>query len=99
MEYAYDAAGRLVKEGDKVYSYIGLDKIESVTMARGLICTAADSPLAFVTGMVDWFIRKALVFRCSVMGTSAIPAESSGPAIPKTGRSLFRHLQSANCGI
>ena len=31
MEYAYDAAGRLVKEGDKVYSYIGLDKIESVT--------------------------------------------------------------------
>ena len=31
MEYEYDAAGRLVKEGDKVYSYIGLDKIESVT--------------------------------------------------------------------
>ena len=31
MEYAYDAAGRLVTEGDKVYSYIGLDKIESVT--------------------------------------------------------------------
>ena len=31
MKYEYDAAGRLVKEGDKVYSYIGLDKIESVT--------------------------------------------------------------------
>ncbi len=30
-KYEYDAAGRLVKEGDKVYSYIGLDKIESVT--------------------------------------------------------------------
>ena len=26
----YDAAGRLVKEGDKVYSYIDLDKIESI---------------------------------------------------------------------
>ena len=31
MKYEYDAAGRLVKEGDKEYHYIGLDKIESVT--------------------------------------------------------------------
>ena len=31
MKYEYDVAGRLVKEGDKVYSCIGLDKIESVT--------------------------------------------------------------------
>ena len=30
MKYEYDAAGRLVKEGDKEYHYIGLDKIESV---------------------------------------------------------------------
>ena len=27
----YDAAGRLAKEEDRVYSYISLDKIESVT--------------------------------------------------------------------
>ena len=33
MKYEYDAAGRLVTEGDKVYSCIGLDKIESVTEA------------------------------------------------------------------
>ena len=29
-EYAYDAAGRLVKEGDKVYRYGYLDKVLSV---------------------------------------------------------------------
>ena len=32
-KYDYDVAGRLVKEGDKVYCYIELDKIESVTEA------------------------------------------------------------------
>ena len=30
-EYAYDAAGRLIKEGDKSYSYGWLDKVLSVT--------------------------------------------------------------------
>ena len=30
-EYAYDAAGRLIKEGDKSYAYGWLDKVLSVT--------------------------------------------------------------------
>ena len=30
-KYEYDAAGRLVKEGEKVYDYIGLDKLSSVS--------------------------------------------------------------------